>query len=292
MKRSIMDVIIVNYNSTHQLLRCLESFAGERAMGRVRVIVHSNSENNGTGFIEKKFPEVTVRHNHRNLGFAGAVNKALAESNAPYTTLLNPDTLVLGSFFEDVLSYMERNRDIGIIGPTILNADGSIQGSARSFPTPLTGLFGRGSLLTRLFPKNRISQANILTDRSNGKSPVEVDWVSGACMVIRREAIDQVGPLDERFFLYWEDADWCMRMHQKGWKVIYFPEPRVVHYVGGSSSTRVFRSIVDFHKSSYKLFYKYSKGWMRALSPLVAVALASRLILALIMNKVGRFYRK
>jgi len=292
MQRSMMDVIIVNFKSTHQLLRCLESFAGETTRAPVKVIVYDNTVNNGIGFIEKKFPEVTIRHGGRNLGFAAAANKALLESGAPYVTLLNPDTIVLKGFFNSVLSYMENHRNVGITGPAVLNPDGSIQGSARSFPTPLTGLFGRGSILTKLYPKNQISRANILTDRSNGGSPIEVDWVSGACMVVRREAIDQVGPLDERFFLYWEDADWCMRMHQKGWKVTYFPEPRVVHYVGASSSQRVFWSIVDFHKSAYKLFYKYSKGWMRALSPIVAAALASRLILALIINKVGRFYRK
>ncbi len=292
MQRSMMDVIIVNYNSTHQLLRCLESFSGETSRTPVRVIVCDNSANNGIGSIVKKFPEVTIRHDGRNSGFAAAANKALAESDARYVTLLNPDTIVLKGFFKTVLSFMENHGDVGITGPAILNPDGSVQGSARSFPNALSGLFGRGSILTKLYPKNRISRANILTDRSNGGSPIEVDWVSGACMVVRREAIDQVGPLDERFFLYWEDADWCMRMHQKGWKVIYFAEPRVVHYVGGSSSTRVFRSILDFHLSAYKLFCKYSNSWTRLASPLVAVTLASRFVLALIINKLGSFSKK
>jgi len=292
MQRCMMDVIIVNYKSTHQLLRCLESFAAETTRTPVKVIVYDNTANDGIGFVEKKFPEVTIRHDGRNLGFAGAANKALAESDAPYITLLNPDTIVLRGFFKTMLSYMEKNGDVGIAGPGILNGDGSIQGSARSFPNALTGLFGRGSMLTKLYPKNRISRANILIDRSNGGSPIEVDWVSGACMVVRREAIDQVGPLDERFFLYWEDADWCRRMHQKGWKVIYFPEPRVVHYVGGSSSSRIFRSMLDFHVSAYKLFCKYSNNWARLASSLVACALASRFVLALIINKLGKRSKK
>jgi hypothetical protein len=288
----MMDVIIVNYKSTRQLLRCLESFAAETTRTPVKVIVYDNTAHDGIGFVEKKFPEVTIRHDGRNLGFAGAANKALAESDAPYITLLNPDTIVLRGFFKTMLSYMEKNGDVGIAGPGILNGDGSIQGSARSFPNALTGLFGRGSMLTKLYPKNRISRANILIDRSNGGSPIEVDWVSGACMVVRREAIDQVGPLDERFFLYWEDADWCRRMHQKGWKVIYFPEPRVVHYVGGSSSSRIFRSMLDFHVSAYKLFCKYSSNWARLASPLVACALASRFVLAFMMSKVANSSKK
>jgi len=292
MQRCMMDVIIVNYKSTRQLLRCLESFAAETTRTPVKVIVYDNTANDGIGFVEKKFPEVTIRHDGRNLGFAGAANKALAESDAPYITLLNPDTIVLRGFFKTMLSYMEKNGDVGIAGPGILNGDGSIQGSARSFPNALTGLFGRGSMLTKLYPKNRISRANILIDRSNGGSPIEVDWVSGACMVVRREAIDQVGPLDERFFLYWEDADWCRRMHQKGWKVIYFPEPRVVHYVGGSSSSRIFRSMLDFHVSAYKLFCKYSSNWARLASPLVACALAFRFVLAFMMSKVANSSKK
>jgi len=292
MKQNMMDVIIVNYNSTHQLFRCLESFDGERGSEGTRVIVHDNSPGDGIGFVQAKFPKIKIRHNGVNLGFAAAINKALEESEAPYVTLLNPDTIVLEGFFQTVLSYMENHREVGVAGPAILNPDGSIQGSARSFPNALTGLFGRGSILTKLHPKNRLSQANILTDRSNGGSPIEVDWVSGACMVARREAIDQVGPLDERFFLYWEDADWCRRMHQKGWKVIYFPEPRVVHYVGGSSSTRIFRSMLDFHVSAYKLFCKYSNNWARLASSLVACALASRFVLALIINKLGKRSKK
>ena len=292
MQRLMMDVIIVNYKSTHQLLRCLESFGGDANRTRVKVIVWDNTANDGIGFVRKKFPEVTIAHDGRNLGFAAGVNKALAQSDATYVTLLNPDTIVLNGFFKTALSYMENHGDVGIIGPAILNPDGSIQGSARSFPNALTGLFGRGSILTKLHPKNRLSRANILTDRSNGGSPIEVDWVSGACMVARREAIDQVGPLDERFFLYWEDADWCRRMHQKGWKVIYFPEPRVVHYVGGSSSSRIFRSMLDFHVSAYKLFCKYSSNWARLASPLVACALASRFVLAFMMSKVANSSKK
>jgi hypothetical protein len=285
----MMDVIIVNYRSTRPLLRCLEAFAGESARTPVNVIVYDNTENNDIGFIEEKYPDVSIRRDGRNLGFAAAANRALGESEAPYVTLLNPDTIVLGGFFDTVLPYMEKNGDVGIAGPGILNPDGSIQGSARSFPNALTGLFGRASILTKLFPGNRISRANVLTDRTDGKTPIEVDWVSGACMVVRRKAIDQVGLLDERFFLYWEDADWCMRMRRKGWKVIYFPMPCVVHYVGASSSQRIFRSTFDFHVSAYKLFYKYSNSWTRLATPMVACALVSRFVLALISNRLVRF---
>ena len=154
---------------------------------------------------------------------------------------------------------MTDNPNVGIIGPKILDGDGKIQGSARSFPTPLTAFFGRKSLITRLFPNNPVTTSNVLTTQSDGKTPMEVDWVSGACMVINKKAIDKVGVLDERFFIYWEDADWCRRMRDAGWKVVYFPKSCVIHHVGVSSDQFLIRSLFEFHKSVYLLFEKYSK---------------------------------
>jgi glycosyltransferase involved in cell wall biosynthesis len=171
---------------------------------------------------------------------------------------MNPDSRVLKNFFCDITRFMDQNPQVGIAGPRILNRDGSVQGSARSFPTALTSLFGRSSLLTRLFPDNPITRANLLTVRCDGVHPMEVDWVSGACMIVRRIAFAAVGVFDERFFMYWEDADWCRRMNAGGWKVVYFPQASVVHYVGGSSNKRVFKSQVAFHRSAYLLFEKHN----------------------------------
>jgi GT2 family glycosyltransferase len=126
----------------------------------------------------------------------------------------------------------------------------------------------------------------MLTSRCDGKTPTEVDWVSGACMVARRKAIEDVGLMDPRFFLYWEDADWCRRMWQKGWKVIYHPIPTVVHSVGASSSTSPFRSLIEFHKSCYKLFDKYNHSSLKTVNPLVAAVLALRLGVSILLNKV------
>ena len=165
--------------------------------------------------------------------------------------------------------------------------DGTVQGSARSFPTPLTALFGRASLLTRLFPNNPITRANILTTNSDGKTPMQVDWVSGACVLMRRKAFDEVGYLDEPFFLYWEDADLCRRMWQKAWKVVYFPQATVFHHVGGRTRKKPIRSIFEFHKSAYRLINKYNNPFLRFLNPLVIGALALRLTLVLFVNRIG-----
>jgi GT2 family glycosyltransferase len=266
----------VNYNSTDHLLRCLGSIYDASKKTPIKTFVQDNASEDGVDRVLSMFPKVILAKNSFNMGFARAVNRGLRQGSALYKLLLNPDSLVAKGFFEVTLKYMEANREVGVLGPGILNDDGSIQGSARSFPNPLTGLFGRSSLFSRLFPHNALSRRNVLTTASDGNTPMEVDWVSGACMVVRRSAIDDVGLMDERFFMYWEDADWCRRMWEKGWKVVYFPAARVVHSVGASSSTRPLRSLYHFHISSFKLFNKHARAALRILSPFVAFGLALR----------------
>jgi GT2 family glycosyltransferase len=288
MKPRMIDVIIVNFNSTDWVLRCLESFHGAISRRDVRVFVQDNCSSDGAGRIEELFPEVSLSRNHHNLGFARAVNNALRLSSSDYAVIVNPDTVVLDGFFSTALGYMEANPEVGVLGPAVLDGDGAVQGSARAFPTFLTGLFGRTSFLTRLLPNNAISRANILSHRSDGRTPFEVDWVSGACMMVRRKAIEEVGMLDPRFFIYWEDADWCRRMWERGWKVVYLPVAKVVHYVGVSSSTKPIRSLLEFHRSSFKLFNKHAGPAYRAMSPLVALGLAMRFCLVTAVSRLRR----
>lgn len=288
----LLDIIIVNYNSTEHLLQCLKSLHESLDGFPARVIVEDNASQDGVGRVKTMFPQVVLSENTDNLGFAKAVNRGLAESDAPYVVILNPDTYVIEGFFESVIRYMEDNTDVGMVGPRILNLDGSVQGSARSFPTPLTALFGRSTLLTKWFPNNRFTSRNVLTTRTDGVTPIPVDWVSGACMVVRKEAIRDVGPMDERFFIYWEDADWCKRMWDFGWKVIYFPQACVIHYVGVSSSQVVVRSAVEFHKSSYRLFEKHSKPLARLTKPFVFGGLATRLFFVLFSEGLRRWAPK
>lgn len=279
-----IDIVIVNYKSTSLLIKCIDSVY--KALGRIkaRIYVEDNGSDDDVKRIITFFPEVVLTQNATNLGFAKAVNKAIRKGLASYIVILNPDTVMLDGFFDSVISYMETNPDVGVLGPKILNGDGTVQGSARRFPTALTGIFGRNSLLTRFFPNNPFTRANVLTSRSDGRNPMEVDWVSGACMVARRKAVEEVGLLDERFFMYWEDADWCRRMREKGWKVVYFPSALVVHYVGVSSDRLLIRSIFEFHKSSYRLFDKYFKKWGWLIKPIVILALALRMLSVLAAN--------
>lgn len=184
---NLLDIIIVNYNSTDYLLHCLRSVYDALQGLPAQVFVQDNASEDNVERVNAMFPQVLLSRNSYNMGFSKAANKTLKQSTAPYVALLNPDTHIMNGFFESVMRYMEENSDVGIIGPQILNQDGSVQGSARSFPTPLTAFFGRSSLLSKLFPYNHITSQNVLTNRSDGLNPMEVDWVSGACMLVRRE---------------------------------------------------------------------------------------------------------
>lgn len=287
------DIIIVNYKSNEYLAKCVRSLALGLGPGMEARLFVQDNESDGTLIIDDaSFNEVTVTRNEKNIGFAAAVNQGIRASRSPYVILLNPDSRISGTFFEPVLQFMEDNSKVGILGPRILEPDGRIQGSARAFPNMLTGLFGRTSLLTKLFPNNPITRKNIVSIESDGISPLEVDWVSGACMVVRRKAIEEVGLLDERFFMYWEDADWCRRMWERGWKVVYFPGVHVIHDTGKSSAQRPLRSALEFHKSSYLLFAKYAKGPVRLLLPCVFSGLALRIVFVVCVYMFRRSIEK
>ena len=276
---SIFDIIIVNYKSTDHLKNCLASIYANLSGLNATIFVQDNSSDNSINAVARHYPQLKITRNKTNLGFAMAANAAFIQGSSPLVVLLNPDTLISKNLFKRTYDYMHANVDIGILGPKILNSDGSVQGSARSFPTPLTALFGRNTYLTMFFPNNPISRKNVLTTQSDGKTPMEVDWVSGACMIIRRKALADTGLMDERFFMYWEDADLCRRMWKNGWKVRYFPQATVLHHVAQSSKGRRIGSEWDFHISAYRLFNKYAEGKTKLLKPVVALGLCGRFLL-------------
>jgi len=252
------------------------------------VHVFDNGSNDHVDLIGKTFPKISLIRHHRNLGFSKAVNKIIKKTSSPYIVMLNPDTTVFDDFFESVIAFMEKNSDVGILGPKVLNPNHCIQGSARAFPTFRSAFFGRKSVLTRMFPNNRFTCANILSHLSDGKTPMEVDWVSGACMVVKRKALDDVGLLDDRFFMYWEDVDWCKRMWDKGWKVTYYPQATIYHAVGGSSEHNLIRSIFEFHKSAYTYFVKYFISPKLLIKPLIFAGLSLRFLGILLLQLVRR----
>ena len=272
----MIDLIIINYKSTDYLQTCLTSIYDKLNGFHANVHVVDNDSGDHVHLVKSTFPEIILTIHNDNLGFAKAANKIIKKTSSPYIVLLNPDTILFDGFFESIISYIQKHPDVGVVGPKIIDPDGCIQGSARAFPTFRSTLFGRRSLLTRLFPNNPITCANIMSNKSDGRTPLEVDWVSGACQIIRREAIEDVGLLDERFFLYWEDVDWCKRMWKEGWKVTYLPRAAVQHTVGGSSERNLARSVFEFHKGAYLFFKKYPKSYRLIWGPVVFFGLFVR----------------
>ena len=287
-----VDVLFVNYNSTDHLLRCLASLYDASRGMTIHVWVQDNASRDNVDRVKTLFPEVRLIRNESNLGFARAVNRSLLQGSAPYILILNPDTIVGPGFFEPLLEYMGTHHDVGMIGPRILDTDQTVQGSARAFPNLLTALFGRRSILTRFFPDNPITRENILTSKSDGFTPMAVDWVSGACMLVRRKTVEHVGPMDVRFFMYWEDADWCRRIWQNGWKVVYFPRSSVIHFAGVSSNKNIFRSVLEFHKSIYRLFEKHARSPHSFLRPIIFWGLLYRFIFVIFSQGVSILFHR
>jgi GT2 family glycosyltransferase len=253
-----LSIIIVTYNSARHLPACLESISEQLKDVEYEVCVVDNASDDGAAALAEANANGRTRvvRNERNLGFSAAVNIGLRSTSGRYCMWLNPDTRVVGGDVSEVLRHFEEEPNVGIIGPQVLNADGSIQLSCRSFPSYSAALFNRYSLLTRLFPKNRFSRKYLHTDW-NHQSIREVDWVSGACLLHRRSLLEDVGGLDELFFMYIEDIDFCLRANRAGWKVHYHPALRVLHHIAGSSRQVPFSMIVELHKSIWRYYTKH-----------------------------------
>jgi GT2 family glycosyltransferase len=182
----------------------------------------------------------------------------MAIAKGKYILLLNSDTRIIDDALEKLVRFMDTRHDVSVVTPRLVYPDLSDQGGARTFPTPINVLFGRTSLLTRLFPNNRYSKKYLLSRVHTSDDPFEVDWVSGACMMLRKKVIDEVGPLDEKYFMYWEDVDLCFRIKQQGWKIVCVPEAKLIHYEGKSTSRTIrTRCIIEFNRGAYRYYRKY-----------------------------------
>ena len=269
-----LSVIIVNYKSRELLLECLASLAADAAGLEIEILVVDNDSRDGSAeAVARRFPAVRLLVNPDNRGYARAVNQGIATTGGPWVLIMNPDCLVRPGTLRALIGQLGGHSRCAIAAPRILNPDGSLEYSARASPDPFAFLFNRYSLLTRLFPRNRWSRRYLLLDWDHA-SVRDVDWVSGACMMARREAIEEVGGMDEAFFMFNEDVDWCRRMKLAGWSVTYIPGAEVVHHVGASRGRVAPRVIVERHRGMIHYFHKHHPA-----NPLVSFV-ADALIMA------------
>ena len=283
-------VVIVNYQSYDELDACLRSI-DQGCPGASIVVVDHESDRPAADALGGAFPHITLIRQTSNDGFAVGVNtgaRSQSAAGSPYLLLLNPDCVLEAGACAALADWMDRHPDVAVVGPRIRNANGTVQPSARRFPDLTTAIAGRSSWLTKVLPRNPISNHNLPARDLSLTAPVDVDWVSGACMLVRREAFDAVGGFDEAFFLYWEDADFCRRLGQAGWRTTYVPSVVAVHIGGRSSRHAAHASLEAFHRSAYRLYCKHAGPAARLLSPLVFVGLQLRL--AYMKRRVGNHF--
>ncbi len=269
-----ITVSIVNWNTRDELRECLLTVLEQTGTEREAIVVDNASSDGSAEMLRAEFEgRVGIIRNAENRGFGAAHNQAIAVSSGRYVLLLNPDCRLLGSdVLARIVSFMDQNPDIGILGPKVLYPDGRLQFSARRFPTILAAGF-RHTPLGRLFPDNPFVRRYLMEDLDHSRM-ADVDWLSGAALVARRDTFEQIGLLDERFFIYVEDMDWCKRAHDAGWRVVYYPEAAVSHRIGAASDQNVEPMIHEHRKSMLRYFLKHSAGSPRILlTPLVALGL-------------------
>ena len=214
---------------------CLQSILGHPPRCRYEVLVVDNACGEDTvGFVRDRFPVVRWVHNAAPHSYAHNNNLGIAHTQGRYILLLNMDTVVGFGALDVLMQFMDQHPEAGVCSAKLLNPDGSIQLSCRRFPTPLAVL-ARGTVLRRAYPFSAIHARYVMADWDH-LSPRSVDWALGACLLVRRDVVDQVGGMDEKFIKYYEDIDWCYRIKQQGWHIYYVPEARVTHHYQRASA--------------------------------------------------------
>ncbi len=261
MKNRLVSVIIVNFNAGELLERCVRSVLDSSVPVEVIVVDNASSDESIANLRSKRLGEqLRIIDEPVNLGFAKACNVGFKEANGEFLLLLNPDCIIYPDTIERMIEYSRLLPEAGLLGCLICNPDGSEQaGCRRRVPTPWRAAV-RFLGLHRLFPHHAAFRGLNMHDLPLPQHPIEVEAISGAFMFVPREALEDVGPLDEGYFLHCEDLDWCMRFRQKGWKVMFVPDVRIVHEKGGCSSKRRIR--VEWHKHCgmvrfYRKFFRY-----------------------------------
>lgn len=268
-----LSIIIVSWNVQALLRACLSSVF--RSLGglpvEAEVIVVDNDSRDGSAeMVAQEFPVVKVSRNNANVGFTRANNQGIATASGRYLLLLNPDAELAPGSLKSLLEYAEAHPKVGVIGPKLVFPDGTVQSSRRRFPSLLTGCL-ESTVLQRYLPDHPSLRHYYVLDGSD-EDTQEVDWVVGACMLVRRDAVECVGAFDERFFMYSEELDLCYRIKRAGWKVIYLAQAQVIHHEAKSSEQNLVNRNIHFHDSRCKFFGKHHGRWQEFLLRWIVLA--------------------
>jgi len=273
-----LSIVIVNLNTRELLLDCIASIYATVPPLSAEIWVVDNASTDGSvEAVRSAFPGVRCIVNDRNRGFAGANNQAIRQASGRYVVLLNTDAVLTPAALATIVDFMDSHRDVAVCGGQLLNGDGSLQNSIANVPTLATELLNK-SLLRLLFPKRFPGKERRFA------SPVEVESIIGACMVVAKRAIDGVGLLDESYFFFFEETDWCLSMKKKGWRIFFHPEARIFHLQGQTAKKHIVAARVEYWKSRYFFF---RKQYSPALAVLIGIGLIVRLCVSLVLQLVA-----
>jgi len=266
-----VSIVIVNWNTCQITCDCLKSVYRQTGNINFEVIVVDNASTDGSVDVVKvQFPQVILIENNENRGFAAANNQGITRAKGRYVLLLNSDTVVLGNAIAKIVSFADNKSDVAVVGCRVLNPDGTLQQTCSMFPSILNMLLST-TYLYKLFPRSRFFGREHMSwwDRADVR---EVDVVTGCFMLVRQDAVRKVGSMDERFFMYGEETDWCYRFSQAGWKVMFAPGGEIIH-LGGASSSKIKPEMVLQLRGSILLFIKKNKKRMTYATACFLVAL-------------------
>jgi N-acetylglucosaminyl-diphospho-decaprenol L-rhamnosyltransferase len=268
-----VSVVLVTYQSARDLAMCLGSL--ERAAGPhpLEVVVVDNASTDASVEIARGYG-AKVLENHVNQGLSRAINTGVAATGAPWLLIANPDTWLSPGSLRRLLATATSDPRIGCVGPHLANPDGSDYPTGRRFPSLLMGAVH--AAVAPLWPDNPATRRYHMAEVDRSR-PLDVDWVSGACILVRRQAFEEVGGFDPGYFMFFEEMDLCLRLHRLGWRVVFDPLAEVKHVVGGSTRSAPYRKVLHHHTSALRFYCRrYARDPRLVLAPLVAGFLAAR----------------
>jgi N-acetylglucosaminyl-diphospho-decaprenol L-rhamnosyltransferase len=256
-----VSVITVSHNVRDLVLRSVAALEREREKAAIELLLVDSASSDGTPeAVAAAFPWVRVLPSRENLGFTGGNNRGMRIARGRHVLLLNPDAEVRPGAIARMAAYLDANPDVGAVGPRLLWPDGSIQPSRRRFPSRLTG-FVESTVLQRWLGGATPLQWFYMADEPEGRAH-DVDWLVGACLMVRGEVVRRVGVFDDRFFMYSEEVDLCRRIKSDGWRIVYLPDAEVVHHEGKSSEQNLTTRDLRFHESRFLYYAKHhGRGW-------------------------------
>ena len=281
----VVSICILNYQARDYLRQCLQSLAENTALEYEVIVLDNGSQDQVAEMVEQEFPGVRLIQNQTNEGYTKPMNQAMRVGTGRYLCQLNPDTLILPGAIDRLVDFMDNHPEVGICGPKVLNRDLTLQKPCRRGESRPWAVITYFTGLARLFPKSPLFGQYLMSYMDEDQIH-PVAGVAGSCMLIRKEVVEQIGYMDEQFFAYQEDADYCLRAHQAGWEVYYMPEAQIIHYGGmGGSRVEPYRSIFEWHRSYY-LFYKkhYAREYFFLFNFIYYVLMFIKLSLALLVN--------